>query len=322
LDQVPVIDISPYLEGDEKGRKEVVESVEKVNKEIGFMVISGHGVSNQLIKRMRSESKKFFHLPLETKMKYKGSPGQFRGYFSLGSTALGYHQEKKAQPDLREYFALGPFDFVESAATNSGFWPVEVPGMKDPWLEYFHTTHNLSKKIMRIFALAVNLPETFFDDKVDNPAAYLQVTHSPPLSEPPLPGQLRAAPHTDYGTVTILHTDPECPQGLQVKIKDQWTDIPYIPDSFVVNTGDMLTRWTNDHWVSTPHRVVNPTPEYATRERMTIPFFLNANDDAIVEVIPACTGPNNPPKYGRITARDYLAMKARQVNTPQISKKT
>ena len=133
----------------------------------------------------------------------------------------------------------------------------------------------------------------------------------PDLDKPPLPGQLRASAHTDYGTLTILLPD-DAPGGLQVKARgdDRWLPVPHVPGAFVINLGDLMRRWTNDKWESTLHRVV-PPPEDAegSTRRQSIAFFHNINADYVVECIPTCTDKDNPPKYPPITAQDHLMQK-------------
>lgn len=132
----------------------------------------------------------------------------------------------------------------------------------------------------------------------------------PELDKAPLPGQMRASAHTDYGTLTILKPD-DAPGGLQVLPKDEdWMDVPYIPDAYVINLGDLMARWTNDKWISTSHRVVTPpvNPGRPTR-RQSIAFFHNINPDHVVTCISTCTGPKNPPKYPPIAAFDLLMQK-------------
>ena len=120
-----------------------------------------------------------------------------------------------------------------------------------------------------------------------------------------IPGQLRASAHTDYGTMTILLQDTR--GGLQVLTKDDtWLDVTPIPNTFVVNIGDLMARWTNDRWVSTLHRVVDPpTPG----RRQSVAFFHNINADHLVECIPTCTSAKEPAKYQPITALDHLLSK-------------
>jgi isopenicillin N synthase-like dioxygenase len=133
---------------------------------------------------------------------------------------------------------------------------------------------------------------------------------------PPLPGQLRASAHTDYGSLTILRQD-NAPGGLQVLNKDgSWQDVKTgDQDVFIINLGDLMARWTNDQWVSTIHRVINPPPDAkGSTRRQSMAFFHNLNADALVETIPTCITPENPLKYEPVRALEYILQKHSKAN--------
>lgn len=314
LREVPTVDINPYLEGDPARKSVVASSVDHACRDIGFMIITGHGVRAELIEKLWTVSRRFFSLPLDVKMKYK-RPN--RGYSAVGSRAFSYSLGIKTPPDIREGFNMGPFDFPDDEYYRRGgdlyapnVWPVEVEGMEEIWCEYFRAMEDLGMKMIRLCALSLDLPEHFFDDKFDRASKTFQANYYPRQTEKPMEGQLRGSAHTDYGSITLLLRD-DSPGGLQVKRKDgEWVDVPYVPDSFVVNIGDLTAQWTNDRWVSNSHRVVNPPWEVARNsDRMSMPFFLNANYEAIIEPIETCCGPNNPPKYAPTTAGEYVRLK-------------
>ena len=144
--------------------------------------------------------------------------------------------------------------------------------------------------------LALDLPETYFNDKIDQHITNFSVLHYPGQAEEPEPDQLRAGAHSDLGSLTIIYQD-SATGGLQVYTREeQWIDVPLIEGSFVVNLGDLMAEWTNDRWVSTPHRVVNPPRSHAHQDRLSIGFFHQPNYDAVIECIETCCGPDNPPK--------------------------
>lgn len=314
LREIPVVNINPYLDGDPAGKKTVANSIDNACRDIGFLIITGHGMRAEVIEELWSVSMKFFRLPHDVKMKYK-RPN--RGYSAVGSRAFSYSLGIKTPPDLREGFNIGPFDFPEDDYHHRGgdlfapnVWPVEVERMENLWCEYFRTMEKLGMNMIRLFALALDLPEHFFDDKFDRASKTFQANYYPRQTDKPMEGQLRGSAHTDYGSLTILLRD-DSPGGLQVETKKgEWLDVPYVPDSFVINIGDLTAQWTNDRWISNPHRVVNPPWEIARdSDRMSMPFFLNANYDAIIEPIETCCGPNNPPKYAPTTAGEYVRRK-------------
>jgi len=162
---------------------------------------------------------------------------------------------------------------------------------------------SLAASLMRIFALALGLPEGFFDAKIDKHISRLRVRNYPAQDIAPAPGQIRAGAHSDYGSLTLLATEDK-PGGLQVcNAAGKWVDVPIVDDCLIVNIGDLLARWTNDTWVSTLHRVVNP-PAGAGAEsrRQSLVFFHNPNYDALIESLV----PDTPAKYPRTTSGEHL----------------
>ena len=129
----------------------------------------------------------------------------------------------------------------------------------------------------------------------------------------PIPGQLRAGAHTDYGVLTILKSGGP---GLQAKKdegngpeEERWIDIPFVEDAFIINIGDLMQRWTNGKWKSTLHRVLLPSPYDVKNRRQSMAFFVNINGDTYVETIETCIDDENPVKYKPVRAADYLKMK-------------
>jgi isopenicillin N synthase-like dioxygenase len=191
---------------------------------------------------------------------------------------------------------------------------------------YYEAMAALVVRIMRHFAVALQLPIDFFDSRIDRHTSALRVLNYPALDTPPLPGQLRAGGHTDYGTVTVLKADAApgglpgwregglpgwWEGGLEVELDDRWVPVPVVEDSFIVNLGDAMARWTNDRWRSTLHRVVVPPAELAAARRQSIAFFHNANWDTLIECIPSCLQPGESPRYAPVTAGEHLMAKFR-----------
>ena len=313
LTTVPVIDITPFLEGSANGKRAVAQQVDRACTSIGFFTIVGHGVPEPLVERMYNASRAFFDLPLEEKLKVKRPrPEQARGYIGVGDENLAYSLDTKNITDLKEFFTIGPVDVPDdeyyrrpeaypSFAPN--IWPARPEGFRETWTEYYRVMERVAWVIMRIFALALDLPEEFFWDKIDRHIGAIRVLNYPDQPTRPKPEQFRAGAHTDYGAVTILKAE-NAPGGLQVlNRQSEWRDVATAPGSFICNIGDLMMRWTNDRWVSTLHRVVNPPPDAVLRSRrQSIVFFLQPNYDAVIECLPSCCGPDNPPKYGPVTS--------------------
>jgi isopenicillin N synthase-like dioxygenase len=165
----------------------------------------------------------------------------------------------------------------------------------------------LAQTLMRIFALALNLDEAFFDNRIDRHISRLRVRNYPAQKAPPVPGQIRAGAHSDYGSLTILAAENK-PGGLQVcNAEGEWVDVPVIPGCYIINIGDLMARWTNDAWVSTLHRVVNPPVDAGEdSRRQSLVFFHNPNYDTNIACLPTCLAAGEEPRYSTITSGDYL----------------
>lgn len=316
---IPLIDISPFRHGGDASRQEVVRAVNAACEEIGFLLVSGHGIPDSLVERMRSTSAEFFDRPPEEKARYRMPPDRYRGYIAFDNEALAYSLDEQTPPDLKESFSIGPVDTPDDAyhraATPANFfapnmWPEGLPELRTTWTAYYRRMEELSATLMRIFALALGMDEHFFDDKIDRHITNFSVLHYPPQHHAPLPGQLRAGAHTDYGSLTIVKPDA-AEGGLQVRRKDgSWLDVPHMPEAFVVNLGDLMAEWTNDRWVSTLHRVANP-PRAAgvAARRISMTFFHQPNYDAVIRCLPNCADAGRPPHYGETTSGEHVWMK-------------
>jgi isopenicillin N synthase-like dioxygenase len=316
---VPIIDMSPFYSGSAGEREKLVADLGHACRDIGFLVITGHGVAPDLMARVDASSRSFFQLPVEQKQALKRpKDDQVRGYSAVGDEGLSYSLGKKAPGDLKESFSIGPIDppdepYYNGSAAGPHFapniWPA-IPDFKQSWSEYFGVMSTLSSDLMKIFALALALPEGFFEDKIDKHISMFRVLSYPNQLEEPEPGQLRAGAHSDYGSLTIVRVENK-PGGLQVCNKaGEWVDVPYVPNSFVVNIGDLMMQWTNDEWISTLHRVVNPPREAAGDSlRQSLVFFHQPNYDAMVTCLPGVLAPGAKPKYEAISSGDHLRNK-------------
>lgn len=308
LTAVPVIDIGPFLEGSADGKRRVAEQVGQACEQIGFLTIVGHGVPQELVQRTYDVSRRFFDLPSDEKVKVRvNSIGV--GYVPLQIESLAASLGQKTPGDLKESLNVGR-DFDHDR------WPARPPELKPIWIEYFQTLNALGANIMRIFATALSLPEHYFDDKIEPPQAFMRVINYPDQPDDPLPGQLRAGAHSDYGTLTILRSE-NVAGGLQVRDRDgSWLDVVTVPESFVINIGDMMQYWTNDRWVSTVHRVVNPPRDKNLgSRRQSIVFFHSPNENTMISCLDSCTSTENPAKYPPILAGDHLRQKSEKAGT-------
>jgi isopenicillin N synthase-like dioxygenase len=260
MDQVPVIDLTAARAGDEAGRRQVARLIDEACVEIGFFAITGHGVPESVCQALREAAHEFFALPADVKRRASPSDAAIpRGYHALGGEALAAANDAVAPPDLKEFYHVGPVDIGDDPYYTSpkgrqffvpNIWPAEPPAFRPAAITYYRTMHRLVGALMRLTALGLGLEETFFDDKVDRSIGTMRLNYYPRQARAPLPGQLRAGAHTDYGGLTILNGE-DVPGGLQVRTRSgRWIDVRTSPEQFVVNIGDLLMRWTNDRWLS------------------------------------------------------------------------
>jgi isopenicillin N synthase-like dioxygenase len=317
--RIPVIDISGFTSGSGEERSAVARAVDVACRDLGFLVIKGHGVAEPLTAKMQGVSRAYFDLPTEQKLELKMPADRYRGYSAVAQEALASSTDLATPPDLKESFSIGRLDVPDDDyhrnsnppnCFTANMWPERPKEFREVWEAYYRQMEHLAWALMRLFALALDLPEGYFDRKIDRHITIFSAVHYPDQPDAPRPGQLRAGAHTDYGSLTILKTE-DAPGGLQVLGKDQrWIDVPSVPDTFVVNLGDLMAEWTNDRWVSTMHRVVNPPRDVAgNSRRLSLVFFHQPNYDAVVECLPTCRDASRPARYGRITSGEHLFTK-------------
>ena len=318
---IPLIDIAPVLNGDAAGKRRVAAEVGEALRSIGFFTIVGHGVPEALVKDVRDLAYEFFALPLAEKLRIpRPSVASTRGYDPPANQALAATLGNASPPDLQEMFGMGDFELPNEPYYTQGhgrdffaanLWPERPAGMRRAFEAYYRALDGIGDELMRVFAIALGMDEHYFDDKIVRSISHIRFNKYMAQPEAPAPGQLRAGAHCDYGTLTILYGEDK-PGGLQAFGPDgQWIDVHPPPGAFVVNIGDMMARWTNDRWVSTLHRVVNPPRSEDRAERLSIAFFHQPGHDIEIACIETCHGPGNPIKYPPVSYGDYRYEKVR-----------
>ncbi|MCK8787306.1 isopenicillin N synthase family oxygenase [Roseomonas sp. NAR14] len=327
MSEIPVIDLSPALEapggGTPADRLRLGREIDRTCREIGFFTVTGHGVPAAVMDALRDTANEFFALPLAEKRRaIHAVPGTPRGYIALGIEALSHGNALATPPDLKEYYHLGRESWPDEPYYTSGegrryfipnLWPERPAGFREAAAAYYAAVERLALEMLRLSALGLGIDEHFFDDKFDRHITAMRLNHYPEQTEAPVPGQLRAGAHTDYGLFTILNGE-NVPGGLQVQTRggrwgDTWLDVETDPRHFVINIGDLMMRWTNDRWVSNVHRVVNPPDGAAARSRrLSIAFFSHPNYDAPIE----CIAPAGDAKYPPVLSGEYRDLKYRQ----------
>ncbi|GCB27478.1 probable iron/ascorbate oxidoreductase DDB_G0283291 [Aspergillus awamori] len=309
--QIPVIDLSALRSPVLKERQRLAKEIFTACTQVGFFYIKNHGIAEDLIASLHDMARQFFTLSQKQKMDYYiGRSRKFRGFMPLYSeqptdTDLG--AAPKADPTspgaFSESFDIGyevaadplksqhddlPLDTYDLYGDNQ--WPEEdvLPGFREVYLRYFAEALTLSRALIRIFALALDLPEDFFDTMVKNPGATSRMLHYPPQ---PVADEVRVGlgEHTDYECFTILSQD-QIPALQVLNARQEWILAPPIPGTLVVNISDCLSIWTNKKFKSTIHRVTNLTGQ----ERYTVPFFFGVDYDTTVAVLPSCITEDKP----------------------------
>ena len=290
---IPVIDIAALRHGTSSEREVVAAAIGKACRDAGFFYITGHGVPPEMMAQLFEASRLFFNQPAAAKDRVAMSRvGKNRGYVGLGVERL----DTTSLPDNKEAFNISP-----NTADDAEGWP-DLPGWRDLMMTYFTMCLDIGAALHRGFARDLGVDESFFVDKFKNPMATLRLLRYPAASAGAAVLRTNHAPgagaHTDYGNVTILAVNGV--SGLQVRPRGRdWMDAPLIPGTFVCNIGDCLMRWSNDVYVSTPHRVLRPEGE-----RYSIAFFLDPDADALVE--PIVSQPGESAHYPPVTGYDYL----------------
>jgi isopenicillin N synthase-like dioxygenase len=304
---IPVIDLRAYLGGDPAALAVTADALRQALEGIAFFIIVNHGVPQELIDRTFAEARRFHDQPLDVKMSLRMNEHN-NGYMALERYAVWTSEvNTNTRPDLNEAFFVKrerpPHDpLVRSGRRFVGpnRWPEDLPAFRDTVLAYTDAVDALGRRLLPACAVALELPPDYFDDAFSESQFSFRLSHYPPVE--PHDNQFGIAPHTDANFLTFL-AQTEVP-GLQVRAPSgAWLDVPYVPDSFAVNSGDMMTRWTNGRFKSTPHRALPP----AGRHRYAIPFFLGPHIDTTIACLPTCQSASTPPKYPPITYGEYLA---------------
>ena len=320
INAVPSVDLGPFIASGAEDKRAVARAIGRACEDIGFFKIRGHGVGQEVVGRAFATADAFFANPQAVKDRFRPpTSASARGYHALRTKNLAKTLGYDNPPDLREQFYIGPltsrapeFAHIPGAAAlyAENIWPDTPADYREAFITAYRTLETLGGTLMRVFAVALDVDERFFDDKIDRHFSTLPVNHYPEPEGEPLPNQIRAGEHTDFGSLTILAVSQRA-GGLQVKLRDgAWLDVTAEPDEFIVNIADMMQRWTNDRWLSNVHRVVNPPAEARSgSKRMSLGYFLHPNYDAEIACLPTCQGPGNPPRYPPVPAGEMMRRK-------------
>jgi isopenicillin N synthase-like dioxygenase len=307
---LPIVDIAPFIRGDSAARQKVGRAFGHAFENTGFAVVVGHGVSEQLATDTYGALKDYFAQSMAMKLqnvapeKTKG-----RGYLPIGIESVAKTLSGETPPDLCEALVFTA-PHREAHGGRPNIWPdrpVGLRGLIEAWsTEIVALTNHLT----HLSALALDLPEDYFAPLYADPSIALRFVHYSDQPQPPAPGQLRYGAHHDYGGLTILRQD-RAPGGLEVCDRDgTWSEAGVVPNSFVINVGDLMSRWTNGRWRSTLHRVSNPDRSLTgSTARLSMVAFTAPNESAEVTCLPTCVDAEHPAQYEPVLAGDYIRAK-------------
>ena len=299
VSEIPVIDIGNLLDGGPSDYEAIAERILHAATSTGFFYVENHGIAQSLIDDVLALSRQFFSLDDDLKQAVAVTD-RHRGYLEIGEAKM----EGSGTIDLKESYIWGReftpaalADLADNPLIGANRWPAEIPEMKTTFNDYFEQCVDLGKLLLRVFAVSLGVDLGYFSGQF----AYT-ITRASTLYYPPQPGsmgekQFGVAPHTDYGTLTLLHQDDT--GGLQVYGNDGWVTAHPIAGTFVVNVGDLLSRWTNGVFASTPHRVINSSDH----ARQSLAVFVDPDYDSMIIPVVA---EGDSPKFSPISCGEHI----------------
>jgi len=317
LVQIPVIDFSSFLEADRLAQQQTAQQVYHACHHIGFLYAKNFGLSPELVQQMFQQAAAFFNQSEAVKQQVAwADPLSNRGYIGITRERL----DPRQPGDLKEAFNLGRESTPTELALATdpatppmvrmmhypNLWPAKPETFRPVALEFFEACTAAMRLILRAFGTAMQLSdEDYFADRHQKHCNTLRLLHYPPVLGEVQPGQVRAGAHSDYGSVTLLFQDEV--GGLEVRTADgEWIAAPPIPGTIVVNTGDLMQRWTNHEFTSTLHRVRVPADDRAQTSRYAIAFFGTPDFDAEIGCVSSSRLGGRSPMYPPILAGEYL----------------
>lgn len=304
MSAIPSVDLGDFLSDNTERKTKFINEIGSAFGDIGFVALSGHFLSDELVEDLYAEIKKFFNLPQEVKNTYEipGIGGQ-RGYTSFGKE----HAKGRKEGDLKEFWHFG--QYVENDPKLNAEYPdnvvvKELPKFNEVGKETYKMLEKTAKYILRALALHLELDEKYFDKYILNGNSILRPIHYPPITSEPKTA-VRAAAHGDINLITLLMGSHG--KGLQVmNHKGEWVDAIAKPDQLMINVGDMLSRLTNNKLKSTIHQVVNPPREMWSTSRYSIPFFMHPISEMPLNCLEECIDTEHPKAFDDITAGEFL----------------
>ncbi len=308
IEEIPTLDMAPYLAGAPGAREAVAAHLREISMTVGFFYLKGHGIPQAVIDEVFAQSRRFHALPDAVKdlIPYKDTDSFKSGY------QPGQRERRRAnvniisdaRPNLLSKFSVnreggsgGLSMTAEERAIDRNPFPADLPGFKEVVMDYHGRIETLGRQMLPLWATSLRLPPGYFTPFFHTPHVTLSMLHYPPQKEIGN-RQYGIAPHTDNSLMTILAQANV--SGLAVRMPSgHWRMVDIVPGTLLVNTGNLMVRWTNGEYLSTKHRVINTNDV----DRYSLPVFFGPSGDAVIECLPTCTGPGRPPLYEPITYR-------------------
>lgn len=308
--KVPELSLLSYVNGDDFTKRKFVDDLFIGLKEYGFIVLTDHTVDQKKVDKAYELVHRFFNLDLTVKNKYSGVLGGQRGYTPFKRE----HAKDSDLPDLKEFWHVGRE--LDKASPYYGvypenLWPREIETFKEVFLELYSSMDATSVLLLEALGRALKVSENYFKDMVHDGNSILRTIYYPPVEdESRIEGSVRAAAHEDINLITLLVGATS--SGLELLDKDgHWLPIETKPGQIVVDTGDMMSRLTNDVLPSTTHRVVNPEGEDQKTARYSMPYFVHPHSNAVLSCLDSCVGEGR--KYEDIVSSDFLQQRLKEI---------
>ncbi len=305
-DRIPLLDLQEYRDGTPGARERLAETIARTSEDTGFMLLANHGIPQGLIDQVFAAASTFFDREIDFKLRYK--IGELNiGYLPNGAQVVRTSKvNNNTKPNLSESFYIVRDRAVDDPDILAGKpfvapnrWPEGMDEFRSVTTDYFSRMEAMAHAMLPAFAVALGLPPGYFETDFHDPSCTLRLIRYPAQTAP-ADNQFGFAPHIDTNFVTFL-AQSKLP-GLEVRTPEgEWLRPPAIPGTFVVNTAEMLGRYSNDRFAPTPHRVVNSNNAL----RHAIPFFYGPSNDAVIRVVDTCIGPDRPARYEPVLYLDH-----------------
>ncbi|MCW6509672.1 isopenicillin N synthase family dioxygenase [Lichenifustis flavocetrariae] len=304
IDRLPIVDLQNFA-FDEAGADRIAKEIDRIFSETGFCYLSNTGVSDAEIARIFEASKAFHALPQADK-EAVAINAYHRGYMApktsliVTSSVATVTKPNNSESLMIMHEIAGDDPRFGQDLQGPNQWPDKLPAFRADVQEYVDAMLGLARRFTTLIARALGMAPDALDHFFARPTTFLRLLHYPPQPNA-ADDEFGSAPHTDYGFITILLQDGV--GGLEVRRRGGgWIKATPVPGTFVINVGDILARWTNGRWQSTPHRVQNKN----TVDRYSVPFFFDPDMSETITCLPGCVAANEAPRFEPIVYGKYL----------------